>query len=119
MMKIGTIHILLRVICINPNYWGVPTPLRNEYRIRPTESTPSFIHHQTQPSLMIYPALYFGHIIVHQHSLILYKSQIKKALYCLDLIKYAYEKLKDLERELDMDLWVTHSHTYALSKTKG
>ena len=42
---------------------------------------------------------------------------MKKVLLCLDLTKYAYEKLKMLERELKekLDLWVTRSHEYALT----
>ena len=98
---------------------GAPWPCgiymtRNKYRIKPPESTPSVI---ASPDTTfagsrnaVSSALLWTYISTHS-----YESQIKKALYCLDLTKYAYEKLKDLERELDMDLWVTHSHTYALT----
>lgn len=40
---------------------------------------------------------------------------MKKVLLCLDLTKYAYKKLKILEKELKLDLWVTRSHKYALT----
>ena len=40
---------------------------------------------------------------------------MKKVHYCLDMTKYAYMKFKELDRKLQMDLWVTHSHECYLS----
>ena len=55
-------------------------------------------------------ALLWTHISTHS-----YEAQVRKVLLCLGLTKYAYEKLKMLEKELKLDLWVTRSHEYALT----
>ena len=38
-----------------------------------------------------------------------YDKQVKKVLHCLDLVRYAEGKLKQLEKELAKDLWVARS----------
>ena len=55
-------------------------------------------------------ALLWTYISTHS-----YEKQVKKVLYCLDMTKYTYMKFKELERKLQMDLWVTHSHEHDLS----
>ena len=35
-----------------------------------------------------------------------YESQVNKIVYCLDLMKYAYEELKKVESDTGMDIWI-------------
>ena len=71
-------------------------------------------HHQKQHLLVPINAVSSALLwtCINTHS---YEAQVQKVLHCLDLTTYAFKKLKDLEKELGMDLWVTHSHKYALT----
>lgn len=55
-------------------------------------------------------ALFWTYISTHS-----YETQVKKVIRCLDLTEYAYQKLKQLEKDIDMNLWVTRSHKLALT----
>ena len=98
---------------------GAPMPCgvyltRNKFRMKPPSATPTYIGSPdttfagSRSSLSC--ALLWMYISTHS-----YEKQVKKVLYCLDMTKYAYMKFKELERKLQMDLWVTHSHEHSLS----
>ena len=97
---------------------GAPMPCgiyltRNKYRMKPPCETPTYIGSPdttfagSRSSLSC--ALLWTYISTHS-----YDKQVKKVLYCLDLTNYAYTKLKELEKKIKMDLWVTHSHKHSL-----
>lgn len=98
---------------------GAPWPCgiymtRNKYRIKPPQNTPTIIGSPDTTFAgsrnAVSSALLWTYISTHS-----YEVQVKKALHCLDVARYTYTKLKDLEKELGMDLWVAHSHKYALT----
>lgn len=98
---------------------GAPWPCgiymtRNKYRIQPPESTPSIIQSPDTTFAgsrnAVTSALLWTYISTHS-----YEDQVKKVLHCLDVTRYTYAKLKELEKELGLDLWVGHSHKYALT----
>ena len=98
---------------------GAPIPCgiyltKNKYRMKPPSATPTYIGSPdttfsgSRSSLS--STLLWTYISTHS-----YEKQVKKVLHCLDMTMYAYKKLKELERKLNMDLWVTHSHKYSLT----
>ena len=98
---------------------GAPMPcgvymMRNKYRIKPPDNTPIYIGSPdttfagSRNGLSC--AVMWTYISTHS-----YEVQVQKVLHCLDLTNYAYMKLKKLEKDIKLDLWVTHSHKYALS----
>ena len=38
-----------------------------------------------------------------------YESQVEKVVYCLDLIKYAYDELHKVQTDIGMDIWITYT----------
>ena len=105
------------IVTSGHKWTGAPWPCgvymtRNKYRIKPPMNTPTVI---SSPDTTfagsrnaVTSALLWTYISTHS-----YEDQVKKALHCFDLSRYTYDKLKELEKELGLDLWVGHSHKYA------
>ena len=98
---------------------GAPWPCgiymtRNKYRIKPPDNTPSIIQSPDTTFAgsrnAVTSALLWTYISTHS-----YDTQVERALHCLDVARYTYKKLKELEKDLGVDLWVAHSHKYALT----
>lgn len=98
---------------------GAPIPcgvylMRNKYRIKPPEDTPTYVGSPdttfagSRNSLSC--AVLWTYISTHS-----YEDQVQKVLHCVDMAKYAYMRLKRLEADLSMDLWITHSDEHSLS----
>ena len=112
------LDFVFSIVTSSHKWIGAPYPCgvyltRNKYYIKPPTAiayigSPDTTFIGSQSSLSC--ALLWTYISTHS-----YEAQVKKVLLCLDLTKYAYEKLKMLEKELKMDLWVTRSHEYALT----
>ena len=113
------LNFVSSIVTSGHKWIGAPTPcgvymMRNKYRIKPPENTPIYIGSPdttfagSRNSLSC--AVMWTYISTHS-----YEDQVQKVIHCLDLVKYTYMKLKRLEKELDRDLWVTHSTEHSLS----
>jgi histidine decarboxylase len=98
---------------------GSPAPcgvylMRNNFRIKPPDNTPIYIGSPDTTFAgsrnALSCAVLWTYISTHS-----YEEQVQKVLHCVDVAKYAYMRLKKLETDLEMDLWVTHSNEYSLS----
>jgi histidine decarboxylase len=112
------LDFVFSIVTSGHKWIGAPYPCgvyltRNKYRVKPPTAityigSPDTTFSGSRSSLSC--ALLWTYISTHS-----YEAQVRKVLLCLDLTKYAYEKLKMLEKELKLDLWVTRSHEYALT----
>ena len=103
----------------NHKWIGYPAPYgvyltRNKYRIKPPDDTPIYIGYPNTTFAgsrnALSCAVLWTYISTHS-----YEDQVQKVLHCVDMAKYTYMKLKRLETNLNMDLWVSHSYEYSLS----
>ena len=98
---------------------GAPIPcgvylMRNKYRIMPPDDTPIYVGSPDTTFAGSRNALSCAVLwtYISSHS---YEEQVQKVIRCLDLANYAYMKLKKLEKDIQNDLWVTHSVECSLS----
>ena len=99
------------IVTSGHKYIGTPQPsgvyiMRNGMRLSALTSTSIFGCYDTTISLSR-----------NAHSAILlwsyisttpYDAQIQNLLQCFNMVQYAIEKLKDLERKIGIDLWITN-----------
>ena len=107
------------IVTSDHKWIGSPAPcgvylMRNKYRIMPPDDTPIYIRSPNTTfggsRNALSCALLWTYISTHS-----YEDQVQKVLHCIDMAKYMHAKLKRLETNQNMDLWVSHSYEYSLS----
>ena len=113
------LEFVTSIVTSGHKWIGSPAPcgaylMRNNFRIKPPENTPIYIGSPDTTFAgsrnALSCAVLWTYISTHS-----YEEQIQKVLHCIDVAKYTYMRLKKLEAELGVDLWVTHSYEYSLS----